>query len=409
MNGLAVLLSVAVIGVDYGWQPSPDGHLEYIIQIEPGLVETMKAGSEIVSEIHPDARGVRRFRIRIGTGPLPRRGGVAPATPGQGIAPPGAPSVLPPNTNNPAGPATVPHLSDSRGSSSWPTRGESTQPNISAPPLLNLPPPPWTLGEQAQMRSVLVGGQPASPRPTNNAAPATGVRSTEPPAGTGQHTDVLPPNIPGQTNATDTRPGNSWGPSATHASDTGSPYSLQGPAVGTGQPRIGATILGPTGQPANTAPTTNTSPPNKAISPPQFNLGPQPPIRDPDARAKNNAPRSKANIASQHGHPNRLPSLMEIVQQKTPDKDARRSLVSRLSEADNPKSVAATKPELDEKTAERLAELQTAKPWLPLLMTSMLLFASLAANAYLGWIAVGVYRRYRDVVKQLRRATRGVV
>ncbi len=65
---------------------------------------------------------------------------------------------------------------------------------------------------------------------------------------------------------------------------------------------------------------------------------------------------------------------------------------------------ALQKPTLDEKTARELAEAGTPKPWMPLVLTSFALFASLAANMYLGWIAVGIYRRYRSVVGQLHQA-----
>lgn len=74
MNSLALLLAAAAVGVDYGWQPTGDGSLEYIIQIEPVLLQTLIDGEDIVSEIHPDVKGVRRFRIRVGTEQLPRKG-----------------------------------------------------------------------------------------------------------------------------------------------------------------------------------------------------------------------------------------------------------------------------------------------------------------------------------------------
>ena len=50
------------------------------------------------------------------------------------------------------------------------------------------------------------------------------------------------------------------------------------------------------------------------------------------------------------------------------------------------KSVAATSPE-------------PSKPWLPLWLTAVALFASLGANVYLGWIAVDVRRRWRTLVE----------
>ncbi len=72
MNGIAIMLVAATVGVDYGWQPREDGTLDYIIQIEPELYQSLREGGEIVSEIHPDARNVSRIRIRIGRDELPR-------------------------------------------------------------------------------------------------------------------------------------------------------------------------------------------------------------------------------------------------------------------------------------------------------------------------------------------------
>ena len=56
MNGI-VLFALAAVGVDYGWQPTADGNLEYIIQIEPELLAAMDEGTPITSEVAlpPDA------------------------------------------------------------------------------------------------------------------------------------------------------------------------------------------------------------------------------------------------------------------------------------------------------------------------------------------------------------------
>ena len=72
MDASALLLLLGVLGVDFGWQPDEKGRVEYIIQIEPQLWNAMRRGEEIVSSILPEVKGVRRFRIRIGKGPLPR-------------------------------------------------------------------------------------------------------------------------------------------------------------------------------------------------------------------------------------------------------------------------------------------------------------------------------------------------
>jgi hypothetical protein len=72
MIGCELLLALSAIGVDYGWRPNEQGKLEYIIQIEPELLNSLSQGREIVSFIDPQVRGVRCFRVRVGTSPPPR-------------------------------------------------------------------------------------------------------------------------------------------------------------------------------------------------------------------------------------------------------------------------------------------------------------------------------------------------
>lgn len=72
MNSVCLAVAVAACGVDTGWQPLPEGGYEYIIQIEPALIETLVQGESLTSEIPPSVRSVRRYRIVVGTSQLPR-------------------------------------------------------------------------------------------------------------------------------------------------------------------------------------------------------------------------------------------------------------------------------------------------------------------------------------------------
>jgi hypothetical protein len=74
MNGAACLLALATLGVDYGWQLDQNGQLEYIIQIAPSQLETLRDRPEgISSSIPPEvARHVKRFRIVVGSEALPK-------------------------------------------------------------------------------------------------------------------------------------------------------------------------------------------------------------------------------------------------------------------------------------------------------------------------------------------------
>jgi hypothetical protein len=69
----AILLLCAALGVDAGWQKRPDGGYDYIIQIEPQLLQSLLEDKrELASEIPPQLQDVRGYRIRVGDEPLPR-------------------------------------------------------------------------------------------------------------------------------------------------------------------------------------------------------------------------------------------------------------------------------------------------------------------------------------------------
>jgi hypothetical protein len=72
VNAALVLLAAAACGVDYGYQPLPDGGFEYIIQLEPELLDALRDGEAVTSDIRLDLRGARSYRIVVGTEPPPR-------------------------------------------------------------------------------------------------------------------------------------------------------------------------------------------------------------------------------------------------------------------------------------------------------------------------------------------------
>ena len=99
-----VLWAVSIVGIDVGWQPLDDGGLEYIIQIEPEMLDSLRDGLEIVSEVPPSLGPVRTYRIRVGKGQLPRQNAAIepPRRPGsleQDNAPT-APNVSSPQAKN---------------------------------------------------------------------------------------------------------------------------------------------------------------------------------------------------------------------------------------------------------------------------------------------------------------------
>lgn len=83
MGAVPVLIMLAAVGVDYGWQPdgttSPRGdNVQYIIQISPHQLDQIRSVGEITSTIDPAIQGrVSQIVVQIGTGPLPRDAGRA--------------------------------------------------------------------------------------------------------------------------------------------------------------------------------------------------------------------------------------------------------------------------------------------------------------------------------------------
>lgn len=73
MIGSLACMTAMALGIDVGWHPLTGGGVEYLIQIEPGLLETLQPGEPIGSDVPPRLVGqVRAYRITVGTEELPR-------------------------------------------------------------------------------------------------------------------------------------------------------------------------------------------------------------------------------------------------------------------------------------------------------------------------------------------------
>ncbi len=83
MNAWVFLLVPATLGVDYGWERKPDGTIEYVIQIEPEAVESMKTGTELISDLPPQLRNIRTYKIKVGRDRLPNHNQLPPELLGQ--------------------------------------------------------------------------------------------------------------------------------------------------------------------------------------------------------------------------------------------------------------------------------------------------------------------------------------
>jgi|GEM_PF-5315110 len=67
MNGLGLLVALAAVGIDVGWEPTSSGKDLYTIRIEALVVDTLRTGSAIESVVKPNERTIlRQFRVVVG-------------------------------------------------------------------------------------------------------------------------------------------------------------------------------------------------------------------------------------------------------------------------------------------------------------------------------------------------------
>ncbi len=73
MCGTVLCVAAVALGIDVGWQPLPDGGMEYVIQLEPQTVDLLRSGVDIPSDIPAYLKNLRRLRITVGNATLARK------------------------------------------------------------------------------------------------------------------------------------------------------------------------------------------------------------------------------------------------------------------------------------------------------------------------------------------------
>lgn len=77
MDAAALIFFALSCGINYGWQPMPDGsqRVEYLVQIEPEMLEALQSGQSvpITSDVADHIGPIGRVRIVIGHNDLPRQ------------------------------------------------------------------------------------------------------------------------------------------------------------------------------------------------------------------------------------------------------------------------------------------------------------------------------------------------
>lgn len=110
MHAVMSLVAASAVSISAGWTKLPTGGYEYIIQIEPEAIATLAAGEDFTSEVPPEARDVRSYRVHVGREQLPRESGPPPAETTLPLGAPPADATLdlgPPPDTTPTPPAAA--------------------------------------------------------------------------------------------------------------------------------------------------------------------------------------------------------------------------------------------------------------------------------------------------------------
>ena len=321
-----ICLCAAAWLTDFGWQTNDRGEVEYIVQIEPDLLEDLRRGEEIVSEIPPELTNVRRVRIRVGTGAVPR--GNADAAAGKAPASPLAGLPAPPSSNSDSAP---------------PPTGNADENEMEPPPLLPrggaFEPPPATPTRQ-DSRGGAFESPPAAP---DNSEPRGGAFPIE----RNDATKLQPiPRAPGAKSLTE---------------------------------RLSEKL--------------------DASSSPESPMRPASHV-EPTSSADNSSSPSRVGSRSEEGVEPSTKESHAVPISRTDKKASPVTEQNEVTDGTSPRRSVAVSPSRRPKSKPASTSSETSRPWGTLFVTSLLLFASIGLNIYLGWVTFGAVQRYRELARE---------
>ena len=400
-------LTIAMVGVDVGWQLVENGDLEYIIQIDPQQARSLKAGDVIEVGVRPQLRHVRRYRIVVGSGSLPRQSGEASAesnlvenqsrratAPLENLGPS---IVVPPGRSDPP---------EKENSSDWtavdesgvrsPSTGNATIPTvpIDANPLSStaeVAANPKSVGDLAEPPASL----PTTPsrgeeKDASRREPRYGNLESSPPHENMQNSenitryrygDSVPIDPPGNLaeDPTKTPAGSARNEDAFSQAQQAAPYQI------------------PLPPPPEVALSTDLETNDAKSSPDIAALG------SDRMRSKETPRATPLPVTPAPGnHLGVVPATSQL-ESKANDPKETIPTADRLSATTSQDPAFPSEPSIANQASsqhELPLPVQTdqQKPWLPFTLTLCALFASLGGNLYLGWITWDIRNRFREIV-----------
>lgn len=414
MNGISLLLLLSSIGVSHAVETGTNGQPVFAIHIESLLVGPLESGEVIQYTVPEKDRGLRRFKIAI----TPESGGRPVASSREFNSRTGGDLFnYEPAMGQDGEIQYWVQISPERLKSlanGIPIEGEVANEIPSVERFVIL----VGLDQLPSQRAAAGQGGSAEPAPMpGNTASVIPATASEPPALTKtqyqapQQPTTQTPRYPADpvtqygNRVTDAR--NNWRNSPDQSTVAPPPFTsnVQPQATIGNYQRPGTSTTTGTG---GYAPTTGQSTyPNQQYTQPQYSqpAGNQPQYQTNPTGQPQFDPNS---YAAQHGNyqPNyQSPGTAGYTQVASrPDTPTTAGTAAPpvttagWTNSANPTQPAAATPAA---SATKLTEPE--RPWTPLILTTLALFASLGANAYLGWLAWSFFWRFRDAVTESAR------
>ena len=412
MNLTTWMLAAAVLGVDVGWQPLPGGGMEYIIQIEPELLDALRRGEVVVSQVPPQVKDVRQYRIVVGRGRLPR---ITPAAtqPEKQITSPLSTNL--PKRSNPA--------TSSSPSGTAPGQGPGPASSFASQPLgagASEPPraePPRQAPAEGNSTLLVKPSSPLPARQSDKEAP--GPQKPSPPfpgtAGEGTPAGPFSPS-PGSP-----QPEKSDSPQSPAGASSGAGLPPWPPRFGNAPARLPGSSPAAEDKPAKEpepapSPLGKEKPPaaSNPYRPPQ-GFGLPTPADEPDESAppdENASPSGQLPSAAEDRQAQLPPRLPAADQQPNAEEPPHRLTSFRGLEDSKPlpkKNKSQQKdseepedPEQSPSDAKDQQPVQTTGGWGWFTLVVLGLFASLSGNVYLGGTLYQQRQHFRQLLAQLR-------
>lgn len=403
MNGICLVLAAAALGVDAGWEAGPEGRLVYTLRLEQVLAEPLRKGQAVVSTVDPNDRTLRRFQIIMGDGQGQNsalRNGQRTAQgrdqsmvqfgwqPGEGGGLDYLVQISPERLETLA--AGVPIIGDVDPSVERIDRFQIFVGVGSLP--RELPSPPATASPRApEFLTVQDPRSPAGqPAAAGNPGPTAYSASGSQQQGTG------------------------YGRGDFAASRSQERAPADGDRWGSGQ--YGASIRAD-GRASQAEPDRRWEQSRPMTYGPEYRRGPiDDRVADRSSYPANDWPAIERPVR-QTGPPEQQPVgpmyTQRPVTQEVPAQIAAPAPAVQATAAQTPApapSAPAAAPAWSG-TPQQAAVPPSdnsandpVRPWMPLILTTLALFASLGSNAYLGWLAWSFFWRYRDSANELARS-----